>query len=70
MSPEDKAAWTLAHEKVCDLGAVCSRHRPGFWLHLIYDTWEKAYAAGLDDAHDHARGLTAGRDNPFKEATS
>jgi len=28
--------------------------------------WDEAYRAGLDDAHDHALGLTAGRLNPYR----
>lgn len=31
------------------------------------EAWDEGYRAGCDDGHDHARGLTAGRPNPYRE---
>ena len=30
------------------------------------ETWDEAYSAGLDDAHDHSLGLASGRENPYR----
>lgn len=32
--------------------------------------WKAAYQAGLDDAADHAKGLTSGRTNPYLDEES
>jgi len=61
--------WIKYVCKCGEVGADHTWHRThlaDILAEIVAGVWYEAYRAGLDDAHDHALGLAAGRLNPYR----